>query len=138
VVDDFVDGREMLSEYLRFRGFRVTEAVDGAEAIEIARRVKPRIILMDLTMPGVDGWEATRQLKADPRTKDIIVLALTANVLHGEEERARAAGCDGFVPKPFDLYSLAETLRQVAHGGASAVPSAIEQKTNRSRRGEQV
>src|SRR5688572_19526239 len=67
VVDDCSDGREMLSEYLAFRGFHVTEAQDGIEAVAVARRVQPDIILMDLSMPVVDGWEATRQLKADPQ-----------------------------------------------------------------------
>jgi CheY-like chemotaxis protein len=69
VVDDAEDGREMLVEYLAFRGFQVVEARHGAEAIEVARRVQPNIILMDLSMPVVDGWEATRQLKTDPLTK---------------------------------------------------------------------
>jgi two-component system cell cycle response regulator DivK len=121
IVDDFRDGREMLCEYLRFSGFHVTEAVDGSQALEVALKKRPRIVLMDLTMPGMDGWEATRRLKADPRTKDIIVIALTANVLHGEEERARAAGCDGFIPKPFELSAVAATLRRVARDGRVAL-----------------
>jgi two-component system, cell cycle response regulator DivK len=78
VVDDFPDGRELLAEYLTFRGFGVLTTSTGAEAIEIARRVKPQIILMDLSMPGLDGWEATRILKADPETRDIVVVAVTA------------------------------------------------------------
>jgi two-component system cell cycle response regulator DivK len=121
LVDDFRDGREMLSEYLRFSGFHVAEAVDGAQALDIALKTKPRVVLMDLTMPGMDGWEATRRLKADPRTRDIIVIALTANVMHGEEERARAAGCDGFIPKPFELTAVADTLRKVVRGGRVAL-----------------
>jgi two-component system cell cycle response regulator DivK len=138
IVDDFSDGREMLSEYLQFSGFHVVEAVDGAEAIDVASKVQPRIILMDLTMPGLDGWEATRRLKADPRTKDIIILAVTANVLKGEEERARAAGCDGFIAKPFDLHALAETLRRVARAGASALPGPPGPKTDAPRYGESL
>jgi two-component system cell cycle response regulator DivK len=121
VVDDFRDGREMLCEYLRFSGFHVTEAVDGSQALKIALKKPPRIVLMDLTMPGMDGWEATRRFKADPRTKDIIVIALTANVLHGEEERARAAGCDGFIPKPFELTAVVDTLRRVVQDGRVAL-----------------
>ena len=123
VVDDFRDGREMLCEYLRFSGFHVTEAVDGSQALEIALKKQPRIVLMDLTMPGMDGWEATRRLKADPRTKDIIVIALTANVLQGEEAKARAAGCDGFIAKPFELSAIADTLRKVARDGRVVRPS---------------
>src|SRR5438045_6834404 len=94
VVDDAEDGREMLVEYLAFRGFHVVEAQNGTEAIEVARRVRPHVILMDLSMPVVDGWEATRQLKADPLTKDIIIIAVTAHAFPREQEAARAAGCD--------------------------------------------
>ena len=126
VVDDFQDGREMLSEYLRFHGFDVTEAVDGAAAVEIAQAIQPRVVLMDLTMPGTDGWEATRRLKADSRTRDIIVIAVTANALQGDEERARAAGCDGYIAKPFDLYTLAERLREVLKRGPSALAATSE------------
>jgi len=126
VVDDFADGREMLSEYLRFHGFDVTEAADGADAVDAARRMHPRIILMDLTMPGVDGWEATRRLKADPATKDITVIAVTANALSGDEEKARAAGCDGYIAKPFDLYTLAKQLREIVAHGPGAASKAQE------------
>ena len=103
IVDDSSDGREMLAEYLAFRGFQVAEARHGAEAIEVTRRLRPDIILMDLTMPAMDGWEATRQLKADPLTKDVIIIAVSAHAFASEETSARAAGCDGFIAKPFDL-----------------------------------
>src|ERR1044072_1277794 len=83
VVDDVTDGREMLSEYLRFHGFDVVEAVNGADAGDAAHKNPRPIGLMDLTMPGVDGWEATRRLKADARTRDVIVIAVTANALRG-------------------------------------------------------
>ena len=89
VVDDSPDGREMLVEYLVFRGFHVTEAGNGAEAIEVARRVKPNIVLMDLSMPGVDGWEATRTLKADPALQDVVVIAVTAHAFPIEQQAAR-------------------------------------------------
>ncbi len=77
VVDDFADAREMYGEYLKFCGFRVAEAQNGVEAIDKAKRLKPDLILMDLSMPVVDGWEATRRLKADASTKGIPVVALT-------------------------------------------------------------
>ena len=121
VVDDSPDAREMLGEYLAFRGFAVTEATHGAEAVEIARRVKPRIVLMDLSMPGMDGWEATRQLKADPITKDVIVIAVSAHAFTNERARAEDAGCDAFVVKPFDLTTLADALDRVVKSGRTAI-----------------
>jgi two-component system cell cycle response regulator DivK len=113
VVDDSDDGREMLVEYLMFRGFEVASARDGAEAIEVARRVRPHVILMDLSMPGMDGWEATRRLKSEPLTKHITILAFTAHVFAPEQERARSAGCDAIIAKPFDLVVLAERLSRI-------------------------
>jgi len=110
VVDDFADGREMVAEYLTFRGLNVTTASGGAEALRLARRRTPAIILMDLTMPGLDGWEATRRLKADPRTRDAVVIAVTANALAPERGKALDAGADHFVTKPYDLATLADTL----------------------------
>jgi CheY-like chemotaxis protein len=100
VVDDYQDAREMYAEYLQFSGFRVAEARNGNEALEQAFALKPDLILMDLSLPGMDGWEATRVLKADDRTKNIPVVALTGHALAGASEGARKAGCDSFVTKP--------------------------------------
>ena len=100
VVDDYQDAREMYAEYLQFSGFRVAEARNGNEAVAQARSLKPDLILMDLSLPGMDGWEATRVLKADERTKHIPVVALTGHALAGASEGARRAGCDSFVTKP--------------------------------------
>lgn len=100
VVDDYEDAREMYAEYLRFCGFRVAEARNGNEALEQAFALMPDLILMDLSLPGMDGWEATRQLKADERTRQIPVVALTGHALAGASEGARRAGCDSFVTKP--------------------------------------
>jgi CheY-like chemotaxis protein len=100
VVDDYEDAREMYAEYLRFCGFRVAEARNGNEALEQAFALMPDLILMDLSLPGMDGWEATRQLKADERTRQIPVVALTGHALAGASEDARKAGCDSFVTKP--------------------------------------
>src|SRR5215216_6241460 len=100
VVDDYQDAREMYSEYLEFSGFRVAEARNGLEALDKAFELLPDLILMDLSLPGMDGWEATRRLKADERTKHIPVVALTGHALAGASEGARKAGCDSFVTKP--------------------------------------
>src|SRR5262245_30113692 len=77
VVDDYEDTRRIYSEYLEFAGFRVASATDGAEAIEKARKLTPDVVVMDLGMPGIDGWAATKTIKTDPRTKDIYVMAVT-------------------------------------------------------------
>jgi two-component system, cell cycle response regulator DivK len=100
VVDDYQDAREMYAEYLQFSGIRVAEAKNGNEAVEQAFALKPDLILMDLSLPGMDGWEATRRLKADDATKHIPIVALTGHALAGASEGARKAGCDSFVTKP--------------------------------------
>jgi len=100
VVDDYQDAREMYAEYLQFSGFRVAEAKNGNEAVEQAFALKPDLILMDLSLPGMDGWEATRRLKADDRTRQIPIVALTGHALAGASEGAKKAGCDSFVTKP--------------------------------------
>jgi two-component system, cell cycle response regulator DivK len=110
VVEDFADNRDLLTEYLTFRGFTVTAAADGAEAIAMARQDPPDVILMDLRMPGLDGWEATRRLKADPATARVPVIAVTAHALKPEIESALDAGCDAVVAKPFDIAALGDAL----------------------------
>ncbi len=100
VVEDYQDAREMYAAYLQFSGFEVAEATNGVEAIEKALSLLPDIVLMDLALPRMDGWEATRRLKNDDRTKNIPVVALTGHALAGHAEGARQAGCDAFVTKP--------------------------------------
>ena len=100
VVEDYDDAREMYVEYLTFTGFRVESATNGLEAIEMTHRLKPDLVLMDLALPKLDGWEATRRLKSDPATARIPVIALTGHALAGHAERAREAGCDSFITKP--------------------------------------
>jgi CheY-like chemotaxis protein len=100
VVEDYEDAREMYAAYLHFSGYRVAEAANGIEAIEKTLELMPDIILMDLALPKMDGWEATRRLKSDERTKHIPVVALTGHALAGHAEGARQAGCDSFVTKP--------------------------------------
>ncbi|MCF7764906.1 MAG: response regulator [Verrucomicrobia bacterium] len=106
LVEDNEMNRDMLCRRLERRGFQITIAVDGSEGIEKARTEKPDLILMDMSLPVIDGWEATRQLKADEATRSIPVIALTAHAMSGDEEKARAAGCDDFDSKPVDLVRL--------------------------------
>jgi two-component system cell cycle response regulator DivK len=100
IVDDYPDAREMYGFHLTRRGYRIEEAGDGYEALDKALGLRPHVILMDLSLPGIDGWELARLLKRDARTAAIPIIALTAHALNGEEQRARTAGCDAFVTKP--------------------------------------
>ncbi len=113
VVEDYQDAREMYSAYLQFSGYRVAEATNGLEAIETAIQLLPDIILMDLALPKVDGWEATKRLKSDPRTKGIPIVALTGHALAGFAEGAREAGCDAFVTKPCLPDALVAEIRRM-------------------------
>ena len=113
VVDDFEDNRAMYAEFLRYSGFDVTEASDGAEAIEKATALRPDVVIMDLSLPIVDGWEATRRLKAEPKTRDIPIVALTGHALEGHSQGAREAGCNRFLAKPCLPETLLETLREL-------------------------
>jgi CheY-like chemotaxis protein len=100
VVDDFEDNRAMYAEYLSYSGYRVEQASNGQEAVELTRRLMPDIVVMDLSLPVMDGWEATRRLKADDLTKHIPVIALTGHALAGHSRGAEEAGCDAFLAKP--------------------------------------
>jgi two-component system, cell cycle response regulator DivK len=112
LADDNEDARDMYSAYLAYAGFRVATAIDGAHAIEIARRERPSVILMDATMPVLDGWAAIEHLKADAQLRDVPVLMLTAHVFPEHEERARRLGA-GFLRKPCLPDDLVEAVRQV-------------------------
>lgn len=100
VVDDFEDNRDMYAVYLTHSGYDVLEAADGQEAVEVARQRVPDVIVMDLTLPIMDGWEATRRLKADERTRHIPIIMLTGHAVAGQARDARDAGCDAFLAKP--------------------------------------
>lgn len=127
LVEDFEDAREMYRDYLTFAGLRVETAGDGHEALLKARALSPDLVLMDLALPGLDGWEATRLLKADPATRHLVFVALSAHALAAEGERARAAGCDGFIAKPClppDLLAQVRTFLKKQQPAAKAGPRA--------------
>ena len=113
IVDDYQDAREMYAEYFVFSGFRTAEASNGLEAVQQAIELNPDIILMDLSLPGMDGWEATRRIKVDQRTTHIPIIALTGHALPGSSESARNAGCDGFVVKPCLPDALVDEVRRL-------------------------
>jgi len=121
LVDDYQDGREMYADSLRFAGYRTLEASSGLEAMQLAFDRRPSLILMDLSLPGMDGWEVTARLKKDARTRHIPIVALTAHALQEERDRAERAGCDAFVAKPcLPEELLAEVQRLLALRGSSA------------------
>ena len=113
LVDDNEMNRDMLSRRLAKRGHDVTIAIDGAQGIAMAKAEKPDLILMDMSLPIVDGWEATRQIKADSETQSIPVVALTAHAMAGDREKALNAGCDAFETKPVELPRLLETMAKL-------------------------
>lgn len=106
LVEDNELNRDMLSRRLEKRGFVVLLAENAGLGLDLARTARPDLILMDMSLPGIDGWEATRRLKADPASAATPVIALTAHALAGDRERALAAGCDEFEPKPVDMAGL--------------------------------
>ena len=112
-VEDNADNVYMLTHRLERKGYQVIVAGDGAEAIELARQETPALILMDLSLPVMDGWEATRRLKADGTTQSIPIVALSAHAMAEDRERALAAGCDAYETKPVNFPQLLETITRL-------------------------
>lgn len=110
VVEDDEMNRDMLSRRLERRGYEVSLAVDGAEGVARAQAERPDVILMDMSLPVLDGWEATRRLKADPETAGLPIIALTAHAMAGDREKALEAGCDDYDTKPVELARLLEKI----------------------------
>jgi CheY-like chemotaxis protein len=106
LVEDNEMNRDMLSRRLIRSGYEVVIAVQGEEGVALARTASPDIVLMDMSLPVLDGWEATRRLKADPATREVPVIALTAHAMSGDREKAREAGCDDFDTKPVEYTRL--------------------------------
>ncbi len=112
LVEDNPHNRKIFSGMLAHHGFAVREAETGDLALKMVSEQAPDIILMDLSIPGIDGWECTKRLKADPKTRAIPIVALTAHAMRGDEERARAAGCDGYLSKPVSPKLVVEEVRK--------------------------
>jgi CheY-like chemotaxis protein len=113
IVDDDRDNREGYAEYLGGHGFRVSQAATGPAAVQSAIREAPSVILMDLQLPGVDGWEITRQLKAEAATQEIPIIAVSAHVFPSDIARAFEAGCTKFLKKPCDPQTVVDEIRAV-------------------------
>jgi CheY-like chemotaxis protein len=129
IVDDNAANLKLARFALEGEGYEVRTAPDGEAALLVLREFRPRLILMDLQLPGVDGLELTRRLKDDPATSDIIIVAVTAFAMSGDRERSRRAGCDGYLTKPIDPILLpakvAEYLAEVAVALATKVPVGV-------------
>jgi CheY-like chemotaxis protein len=123
IVDDHPTNLKLASLLLRGEGYDVRTAGDGAQALAILDAFRPRLILMDLQMPGLDGFELTRHLKTDPRTRDVLILAVTSYAMKGDPDRAREAGCDGYVSKPIDTRTLPAVIARLLAGGAGEWPA---------------
>jgi two-component system cell cycle response regulator DivK len=111
VVDDNSDNRELVVKVLKNRGYEIVEAVDGEDALRKAQDERPGLILMDISLPKMDGYEVIRRLKSQEEYRDIPIVALTAHAMKGDKERAMNAGCIGYIPKPIDIRELPEQIR---------------------------
>src|SRR5215210_6513835 len=120
LVEDNAENRDGLSRHLRRRGYEVLVAVDGRQGVEVARAERPDLILMDMSLPVLDGWEATRLLKADADTRAIPVIALTAHAMAGDREKALEAGCDEYDTKPVEFARLLGKIQALLGGPAAA------------------
>ena len=119
LIEDNEMNRDMLSRRLVRRGYEVAIAVDGEQGLAIARAEAPALVLMDMSLPGIDGWEVTRQLKASPETRGIPVIGLTAHAMAGDRDKALAAGCDDFDTKPVELTRLLEKIEALLRRDAT-------------------
>ena len=122
VVEDNVMNMELITDILEVHGYKVLSATTGADALKMAPAENPNLILMDIQLPGLDGLTATGILKDGQDTKHIPIIALTAHAMRGDEERAREAGCDGYISKPIDTRELPKTIREFLDQRAENAP----------------
>ncbi len=119
VVEDDVDNRTLLCKLLEAQGYEVFEAGDGGEAIEITEAETPDLVLMDMGLPSVSGFEATKAIKARPALRNIPVVALTAFAMEQDRQKVFVAGCDGFISKPYDIFDLLERIKEYLNNGGN-------------------
>jgi len=112
IVDDNATNLKLVAYLMKANGYTVDTALDAESAIEAIRNNHPDVILMDIQLPGIDGLELTRRLKADPATRDIVIVAVTAYAMKGDQAKALAAGCDDYITKPIDTRSLPDTIKR--------------------------
>ena len=123
IVDDNPANLKLARVLLTGEGFEIRTAADAQEALAVLEGFRPRMILMDLQLPGMDGFELTRQLKSLPAYRDVVILALTAYAMKGDEEKARAAGCDGYISKPIDTRTLPGVIAAYLTGTRGGGPT---------------
>lgn len=123
IVDDNEDSRDLVAKVLKQFGYQIVQAVDGEEALVKVFSEKPDLILMDRSLPKMDGFEVARRLKSDESTQKIPIVALTAHAMRGDREKALAAGCEGYIPKPINVRTLAEQIRSYLEGRNGGIPS---------------
>ncbi len=124
LVEDNEDNRIIYSTVLRHLGYEVVEALDGVQAVSLARSLRPDLILMDISIPQLDGWEATRILRMDPITRDIPIVALTAHAMADDRERAAAVGFTAYLAKPIEPRAVVAEVRRWIGSGAGTPPAA--------------
>ena len=112
VIEDTEDNRQIVRDLLESAGYELIEALDGLEGVAAAEREHPDLILMDIQLPGIDGYEATRRIRAVPALATVPIIAVTSYALSGDEAKTRAAGCDGYVAKPFSPRQLLAKIRE--------------------------
>ena len=112
IVEDNIDNLELVRFLLEKAGYRIYAAFNGLQGLDMAREVHPDLILLDLTLPGIDGWHVAKTLKADPATETIIVVALTAHALPGDRRKAIGSGCDGYLSKQLDIANFISDIEQ--------------------------
>ena len=127
IVDDNQDSRELVVKVLKNRGYQTIEAVDGEEALEKAVGERPDLILMDRSLPKIDGYEVTRRLKGREEFKDIPIVALTAHAMRGDREKALEAGCEGYISKPINVRELPELITSYLRGKKESILGGEEE-----------
>jgi two-component system, sensor histidine kinase len=125
IAEDDDDNREGYAEYLSYLGYRVEQASDGDRAWTLVQDVRPDVLLLDLALPGTDGWEVARRVRADPHTHNTLIIVLSACVFPGDVERATAAGCDLFLDKPCYPEAVADAIARLLAARGGATPPAV-------------